>query len=348
MFFMSKDPVITRRETEIFQGFFIQGKYSNISEFIYTSEILTFKPSFIPETPKYSESSISSKNTFERVDDITYEFTNKHTLFRYANFVCPFYLKNNLGMKFEIKFESSQQDLNNFNAKGKSLYDNFMINSPESFLKVFDIEFSKNPSFEYDYELEAESTTRFLFKNIQEASFTLTNVLRHHILIKRDEKEYVIWVRDVVSPLNYNFYEQGADILIVIFGEKKNKNIRFIITTLNSFLLFNLDTSVDQGTFLIANLIAMIILGIANIIIKLRNICLDKKKEKQKKNLSAYFNHSIKEQTNSKNNNQTKGSKKSSKEEKEMKYSNIDSSSSEQNNNFNDNIHFNVPADFQN
>jgi hypothetical protein len=350
MFFMSKDPIVTRRETEIFQGFFIQGKYSNISEFLYSSDILTFKPSFIPESPKYSESNITSMNKFERLEGDVYQFTNKHPIYRYANFVCPFYVKNNLGMKFEIKIESSQQDLNNFNSKGESLFENYMQNFPEIPPEVLKFDFSKNPSFEYDYELEAESTTRFLLKNIQEVSFTLTDVLRHHVLIKRSEKDYVIWVRDVVSPLNYNFYEQGADILIVVFGEKKNKSLRFIITTLNHFLLFNLDTSADQGTFLIANLIAMIILGIVNIIIKLRHICLAKKKKKQKRNLSAYFNQSQKATNsfNNDNNSQNEGSKRNSNENKEMKYSNMESSSSEQNDNFNENIHFNVPADFQN
>ena len=80
IFIMSKEPVITRRETEIFQGFFIQGKYTNISDFYMESGILTIKESYIPESPKYKNSDITANNTLTKSDDSNYEFNNNHNI----------------------------------------------------------------------------------------------------------------------------------------------------------------------------------------------------------------------------------------------------------------------------
>ena len=199
--------------------------------------------------------------------------------FRYLNVMCPFFIDNKTNFKFTLKINSTLEQTNNWNLRIDEAIEK--INNNSSLIKedISEIVIDKSKS-EKSFKLKSNESKVFIIKNTQLINMVCESEIIHSIYVVKNDKQKIIWIEDVVSVMDYDFKDKYEVIYILVSQGSIESEYKIKFSTLNLVLKFNLDTSVDQATSLVANFIGLMIIGFYNIYIKIKTSCAKKKKSR--------------------------------------------------------------------
>lgn len=295
--FLSQAPLNRRWEFELFDGLFINAKFSNLSEFFLNTEIVDSNSPLIHDSPIYGDKKIHRKNDME-VSPGSFLFKNDFMAFRYLNVMCAFYVPNRSEFIFDLEISSIPEKARNWRERAKTFMDDIQKDENISKQDISGL-LENQPDAVQSFVLEPGKQRAFLLHELQKINISCEIEVVHSIYLQRGD-ERIIWVEEVESTIDYDFSERFDTLIVLFIAGKADENYELKLATLDLLLQLNLDTSVDQATSLLGNFIGLVLIGLYSIIRKLREHCA-KKKRISNASLSTNhirFNESNQNQTN--------------------------------------------------
>lgn len=279
-----------------------------------------------------------------------FSFTNDLMTFRYLNILCPFYTPKGSKFTFDLEISSVPEKAKNWKDRAKNAIDQIQNNDKIPKLDISGL-LEGQPNATQSFVLEADQPKAFLLQNLQQINISCALEVVHSIYVVRGEKK-IIWVEEVESTINYDFKEEFDLILVLFIAGKADQNYEFKLATLDLLLQLNLDTSVDQATSLLGNFIGVVLIGLYNIIRKLREHCAKKKKIRNSSLPTTHiqFNETHQQKIEGQFNGEQQLKNYDSRQNSDFEFTNSKSNSiseSNQSDNLVINQHYNLPEAFR-